>query len=169
MSLSLARQAVTKGSLRLSRHRSSNSHALLKYTSIFSRQQSSVATATESDSSIGSKKHIILPHPGMDTFKITAKVLPGTVAEQFAILKACIMSGSMVRAERIMNELYKTRPEEMKLFADVNLYNTLLNGFIEAPLKPMTKECLAWLDGMKPRGVKADANTYAIVLKGFLR
>lgn len=168
MSLSLARQAVTKGSLRLSRH-CSNSHALLRYTSIFSRQQSSVATATESDSKFSGKKPIILPHPGMNTFKITAKVLPGTVAEQFAILKACISSGSMIRAERIMNELYKTRPEEMKLFADVNLYNSLLNGFIEAPIKPMTKECLAWLDGMKPRGVKADTNTYAIVLKGFLR
>lgn len=167
MSLSLARQAVTKGSLRLSRH--SNSHAFLKYTSVFSRQQSSVATATQSDSDFSRKKHIILPNPGMNTFKLTAKVLPGSVAEQFAILKACIMSGSMVRAERIMNELYKTKPEEMKLFADVNLYNTLLNGFIEAPTKPMTKECLAWLDVMKPRGVKADANTYAIVLKGFLR
>ncbi|CEP18198.1 hypothetical protein [Parasitella parasitica] len=168
MSLSLARQAVAKRSLRFHRQ-SKYCQVLLKHVAIPCRYQSSAATATESDVDTNRKKHIIMPNAGLSAYKLTAKVLPGSVAEQFAVLKACIISGSMVRAERIMKELYKTRPEEMKLFADVNLYNTLLNGFIEADPKPMTKECLTWLDAMKPRGVTADADTYAIVLKGFLR
>ncbi|KAI8646898.1 hypothetical protein BD408DRAFT_439699 [Parasitella parasitica] len=167
MSLSFAHQAA-KRSLRLSRQ-GKNYQVLFRHAVIPCRCQSSVATATKSSSDAVRRKHIIVPNPGMNTYKLTAKVLPGSVAEQFALLKACIISGSMVRADRIMSELYKTKPEEMKLFADVNLYNTLLNGFIEVGPKPMTRECLAWLDVMKPRGVKADADTYAIVLKGFLR
>ncbi|KAG2201331.1 hypothetical protein INT47_001419, partial [Mucor saturninus] len=129
---------------------------------------STAATAT-APSTKPEREHIILPNPGLSTFKSTARVLPSTVAEQFAILKACIMSGSMERAERIMIELYKSKPEEMKIFADVNIYNTFLNGFVEAPLKPMTKQCLNWFDNMKSFGINADPNTYAIIVKGFLK
>ena len=74
----------------------------------------------------------------------------------------------MVRAERIMTELYKTKKDEMRLFGDINLYNTFLNGFIEAP-KPMTRQCLLWFDNMKSYDMTADANTYAIIVKGFIR
>jgi DNA-directed RNA polymerase len=172
MSLSLVRQAAVKGrSLPFHRHHTT----LLKCSSaLLSRYNSTstataAAAATPTDEQVYARKHIILPNPGMNTFKTTARVLPSNIAEQFAILKACIMSGSMERAARIMSELYKTKPEEMKLFADVNIFNTFLNGFVEAPNKPMTRECLAWFDSMKNYGVNADANTFAIIFKGFLK
>ncbi|KAI8981732.1 hypothetical protein BDF20DRAFT_425039 [Mycotypha africana] len=112
---------------------------------------------------------IILPNPGLATFRETARVLPSTIAEQYSILKACLMTGNMQRAERIMIELFRTRPEEMKVFADVNIYNAFLNGFVEAPVKPMTRQCLLWFDNMRSYGINADANTFAIIIKGFLR
>jgi DNA-directed RNA polymerase len=171
MSLSLVRQAATKGrSLPFQRHHA----ALLKCSCTLLPRYNSTSTATAAAASttpeqVFTRKHIILPNPGLSAFKATARVLPSNIAEQFAILKACIMSGSMERAERIMSELYKTKPEEMKLFADVNIFNTFLNGFVEAPNKPMTRECLAWFDSMKNYGVNADANTFAIIFKGFLK
>jgi DNA-directed RNA polymerase len=179
MSLSLVKQTsipkvtVIKRALTLGRYNNTS----LKCTSTLLRpyysNNYSTATATAASTSNSNNKvdreHIILPNPGLSTFKTTARVLPSTVAEQFAILKACIMSGTMDRAERIMVELYKSKPEEMKIFADVNIYNTFLNGFIESPGRPMTKECLHWFDSMRTYGVHADANTYAIIVKGFLK
>lgn len=161
MSLSLVRQATSKTCLK-------RSLALGSYTSSrsllrpFNYSTAAAATKTE-------REHVILPNPSASEFRSTARILPSSVAEQFAILKACIMSGTMVRAERIMAELYKSKPEEMKLFADVNMYNAFLNGFVEVPHQPMTKECLSWFDSMKPYGVTADANTFAIIVKGFLK
>ncbi|KAI9283351.1 hypothetical protein BY458DRAFT_467671 [Sporodiniella umbellata] len=124
--------------------------------------------AVDTDKPSPKSKHVFLPNPGLDSFKTTARVLPSSIAEQFAILNACISTGSMERAERIMAELYKTKLNEMKIFADVNLYNFFLNGFIETP-RPMTKECLLWFDNMKAYGLAADADTYAIIVKGFIR
>lgn len=175
MSLSLVRQAVTKRSLPFPRHHATflkcSSAVLSRYnsTSAAAAAATTTSTSTLTSEDVSPRKHIILPNPGSNAFKSTARVLPSNIAEQFAILKACIMSGSMARAERIMSELFKTKPEEMKLFADVNIFNTFLNGFVEAPNKPMTRECLAWFDSMKNYGVNADANTYAIIFKGFLK
>ncbi|GAA5797577.1 hypothetical protein HPULCUR_002965 [Helicostylum pulchrum] len=162
MSLSLVRQATNKQARAFALGRYTNSRTLLRPFNY-----STVATATSPIKT--ERERVILPNPGLPNFKATARVLPSTVAEQFAILRACIMSGSMERAERIMTELYKSKPEEMKIFADVNMYNTFLNGFIESPKKPMTKECLHWFDNMKSFGVAADANTFAIIVKGFLK
>lgn len=174
MSLPLVRQATTKKvaafkqAFLLNRcHRNNikcSSTALLRTYSSAATAEASNTTGNRVD-----REHIILPNPGLNTFKTTARVLPSTVAEQFAILKACIMSGAMERAERIMTELYKSKPEEMKIFADVNIYNAFLNGFVEYPGKPMTKECLHWFDCMRSFGINADANTFAIIVKGFLK
>lgn len=167
MSLSLVRQATNQKATALKQAFLVGRYNHIKCTSTLLRPYNySTATATTTKPE---REHIILPNPGHHTFKTTARVLPSTVAEQFAILKACIMSGTMERAERIMTELYKSKPEEMKIFADVNIYNTFLNGFVEAPIKPMTKQCLNWFDNMKSFGINADPNTYAIIVKGFLK
>ncbi|RCI02134.1 DNA-directed RNA polymerase [Rhizopus stolonifer] len=168
MSLSLVRQAVTKGRLvPLQRYQT---YTISKC--IISRYNSTAAAtppaATEQETPLR-RQHIIFPNPGMQSFTETTRILPSAVAEQFAILKACIASGSMDRAQRIMSELYRAKPEEMKLFADINVYNYFLNGFVEAPEGPMTKYCLSWFDNMKEYGVHADANTFAIIVKGFLK
>ncbi|KAI9471856.1 MAG: hypothetical protein EXX96DRAFT_581998 [Benjaminiella poitrasii] len=172
MSLLFARQAMKKGKVvALSLHtRQTTTTKLLRCSSLLVRQSSSSATAALETSDNHLKQHIILPNPGVSAFRKSAQMLPSTIAEQFAILKACIMSGEMVRAERVMFELYRTRPDEMKLFVDINIYNSFLNGFIEVPLKPlMTKQCLAWFDNMRTYGLHADHDTYAVILKGFLR
>ena len=92
--------------------------------------------------------------------------MPSNIAEQFAVLNACIRSGDMVRAERIMKELHRTKTDEMKTFADLHIYNTFLNGFAE---KSMGHECLLWLDNMRAYGLSPDANSYAIVAKAYLK
>ncbi|ORZ23659.1 hypothetical protein BCR42DRAFT_447312 [Absidia repens] len=113
-------------------------------------------------------KHIILPNPSRPAFKQAAKVLPSGISEQFAILNACIQTGAMDRAERIMNELYRNRTEEMKIFVDAQIFNTFLNGFVQGN-KPQANDCLAWFDRMVSYGITPDANTYAILVKGFLK
>jgi DNA-directed RNA polymerase len=162
MSLSLVRQAALKHSLKNQlRIQATKSTALLRPLSYYSTE-----AVVKEDSEASNR--IILPNPALSTFKAKAHIVSSTIAEQFAILNACINSGSMDRAERIMFELYKARPEEMKVFADVHVYNTFLNGFIDNP-KPMKKECLSWFDSMKVHGVAPDSDTYAIILKAFLR
>lgn len=158
MSSSLVRQILCKG-------RSTALRPFYYRPTCLLVRNSSSAAATETKP----REHIILPSPGLNSFKVTAKVLPSHIAEQFAILKACIMSGSMRRAERIMVDLYRTKTEEMKLFGDINIYNDFLNGFVQAQPKPMTKECLSWFDNMKSHGLHADENTFAIIVKGFLK
>lgn len=170
MSLSLVRQVISKQGRSIRPYNQSNV-SFMKSTCVLlaRRQNSSAAPMKEVDNNYPHKEHIILPNPGLQTFKTTAKVLPSQLAEQFAILKACISSGSMERAERIMFDLYKTKAEEMKLFGDVNIYNNFLNGFVEAPQKPLTKQCLSWFDNMKVYGLNPDQDTYAIIIKGFLK
>ncbi|KAI8377793.1 uncharacterized protein BYT42DRAFT_546425 [Radiomyces spectabilis] len=111
---------------------------------------------------------VVLPSPAINSFREIARVLPSGIAEQFAILNACIRTGSMDRAERIMKELYRNKPDEMRVFTDVKIYNTFLNGFIQQPT-PMTKQCLHWFDGMKNYGLTPNDDTYAIIVKGFLK
>ncbi|ORX55017.1 DNA/RNA polymerase [Hesseltinella vesiculosa] len=114
-------------------------------------------------------KHIILPNPSHPDFKTQARVVPTGIAEQFAVLHACIQSGAMDRAQRMLNELYRNRSDEMRVFVDTQMYNTFLNGFVSGSSPPSTDDCLAWFDRMKSYGVTPDANTYAILVKGFLK
>ncbi|CAM0139593.1 unnamed protein product [Umbelopsis sp. WA50703] len=114
-------------------------------------------------------KRIVLPNPSLPAFKVASKVLPSSVAENFAVLYACIRSKDMDRASRIMIELYKNKPEEMKIFADNHIYNTFLEGFVEASPKPLTSQCLTWFDQMRRHGLNPDADTYAIVARGFMK
>jgi DNA-directed RNA polymerase len=132
---------------------------------------SSTATASsqhQSSDLTSDGKHIILPNPSRPGFNQTAGVLPSGISEQFAILNACIRSGTMVRAERVMNELYRNRSEEMKVFMDVQVVNTFLNGFVHGA-KPLPNDCMAWFDRLVSYGITPDANTYAVVVKGFLK
>ncbi|KAF7725888.1 DNA-directed RNA polymerase [Apophysomyces ossiformis] len=182
MSLSLARQAahVRHGPRTLLRRSSAQTRSTLRLPgSIHYANNNSLktltclsrySTAAPAPAPVEQTRldHIILPNPALHQFKKTARVLPSTIAEQFAILNACIRTGSMERAERIMHELYRTKPEEMKVFVDVQMYNTYLNGFIESPT-PMTQQCLAWFDAMRNYGITPDVNTYAIIVKGFLK
>lgn len=113
---------------------------------------------------------IMLPNPSLPAYKTASNVLPTMIAEQFAVLHACIKSGNMVRAERIIKELWKQKPEEMHMFADINLYNAFLNGLIFA--KPLARipEMKMWFLTLKEgHGVQPDANTYAVMVKGYLR
>ncbi|OZJ04070.1 hypothetical protein BZG36_03402 [Bifiguratus adelaidae] len=119
---------------------------------------------------------IILPNPSNPSYALAARLLPSTVAEQFAILHACIKSGDMHRAERIMKDLYRTKPEEMKTFATVHVHNAFLDGFVEGGQSqyasshvPDMKACADWFDIMKRHGVEPDRDTFAILAKGFKR
>ncbi|KAI8096158.1 uncharacterized protein BX664DRAFT_382649 [Halteromyces radiatus] len=184
MSLPLVRQVTTgKKALLLSFGHTTNTNILVSshYRSVsplWSRTKLSLTRSISSSPVISAiaqpstdlssdGKHIILPNPSQPAFKKAARVLPSGISEQFAILNACIQSGSMDRAERVMKELYRTRPEEMKVFVDTRMYNTFLNGFVEGA-KPQAHECLAWFDRMVSYGITPDANTYAILVKGFL-
>ncbi|KAI9488443.1 hypothetical protein BDB00DRAFT_791874 [Zychaea mexicana] len=180
MSLPLARQlaASTRQKVLLPRHCSSCCSPRLSSltTTTLQRHYASAATATIAEEKNGSSvlsqqqqlQPVILPNPALQAFRHNARVMPSTIAEQFAILNACIRSGDMVRAERIMKELHRTKTDEMKTFADLHIYNTFLNGFAESPLG-MAHECLNWLDNMKAYGLSPDANSYAIVAKAYLR
>ncbi|KAI9300871.1 hypothetical protein BJ944DRAFT_170100 [Cunninghamella echinulata] len=113
-------------------------------------------------------KHIILPNPSMPTFNSAARILPSVITEQFAVLNACIRSGSMDRADRVMGELFRTRPDEMSVFIDTNIFNSFLNGFVQGP-QPSISACLGWFERMVSLGIIPDADTYAILVKGFLK
>lgn len=114
-------------------------------------------------------KRIVLPNPSLPAYKVASKVLPTNIAESFAVLYACIRSHDMDRATRVMLELYKNKPEEMKIFADNHIYNTFLEGFVEASPKPLTSQCLTWFDQMRKHNLNPDADTYAIVTRGFMK
>ncbi|KAI8149832.1 hypothetical protein BJV82DRAFT_528498 [Fennellomyces sp. T-0311] len=161
MSLPLARQlaASTRQRALLLRH-SPRPHYFL------SKRYVNAATATAEEHV--PPAHVILPNPALQAFRHNARVMPSSIAEQFAILNACIRSGDMARAERIMKELHRTKTDEMKTFTDLHIYNTFLNGFAEAP-QPMAQECLNWLDNMRAFGLSPDANSYAIVAKAYLK
>ncbi|KAI8578852.1 hypothetical protein K450DRAFT_244823 [Umbelopsis ramanniana AG] len=114
-------------------------------------------------------KRIVLPHPSLPAYKVASRVLPTNIAESFTVLYACIRSHDMDRATRVMVELYKNKPEEMKIFADNHIYNTFLEGFVEASPKPLTSQCLTWFDQMRKHNLTPDADTYAIVTRGFMK
>jgi DNA-directed RNA polymerase len=114
-------------------------------------------------------KRIVLPNPSLPAYKVASKVLPANIAESFTVLYACIRSHDMDRATRVMVELYKNKPEEMKIFADNHIYNTFLEGFVEASPKPLTSQCLTWFDQMRKHNLSPDADTYAIVTRGFMK
>lgn len=178
MSLPFARQAVSRQTVcirqaRISHHRS----VLRSQYPICACSRRSYATAAapverpdeQQQRQQQQSRHVILPNPALEAFRISNRVLPSSIAEQFAILNACIRSGSMDRAERIMKELYRTRLEEMKVFADLHIYNSFLNGFAVTKPKPMTTECLAWFDKMRTYDLTPDADSYAILVKAYLR
>lgn len=170
MSLPLARQLATSNKSRLWCITSPQRPLLSAWRRYAS---SAVATATVDTHSTTTaqqqpSQHLILPNPSLPSFRYNSRVLPSHLAEQFAILNACIRSGDMGRAERIMKELHRTKNKEMKLFADIHLYNAFLNGFAEATM-PMGSECLIWVDNMKSFGLSPDVNTYAITIKAYLR
>ncbi|KAI9027154.1 hypothetical protein CLU79DRAFT_812057 [Phycomyces nitens] len=114
-------------------------------------------------------QHIILPNPATASYKVSSRILPSSVSEQLAILNACIQTDSMTRADRVFRELVRSRPEEMKLYTDHNVFNSFLNGFAVSKTV-MTRSCLQWFDSMEESlGLKPNVDTYAIVVKAFLR
>ncbi|KAI9246437.1 hypothetical protein BDA99DRAFT_526873 [Phascolomyces articulosus] len=173
MSLPLARQLAAstrqRGLLLRYSQPQHQQYFLTRATSTIptSRSYTSAATAT-AEPPTNQHAPVILPNPALQAFRHNARVMPSTIAEQFAVLNACIRSGDMARAERIMKELHRTKTDEMKTFADLHIYNTFLNGFAEAS-SPMAQESLIWLDNMKAYGLSPDANSYAIVAKAYLK
>ncbi|KAG2225140.1 hypothetical protein INT45_011823 [Circinella minor] len=174
MSLPLARQLAASNRQRvfLLRHSQQKQHLLTKVTAATTAYYtkhcySSAATATAEETVVPNQPSpVILPNPALQAFRHNARVMPSNIAEQFAVLNACIRSGDMARAERIMKELHRTKTDEMKTFADLHIYNTFLNGFAD---KSMGHECLLWLDNMRAYGLSPDANSYAIVAKAYLK
>ncbi|CAO3597865.1 unnamed protein product [Absidia cylindrospora] len=74
----------------------------------------------------------------------------------------------MDRAERVLSELYKTRADDMKVFVDIQIFNSFLNGYVQG-VNPQPNQCLAWFNRMVSYGVSPDANTFAILVSGFLK
>ncbi|KAI8063310.1 hypothetical protein BC940DRAFT_335978 [Gongronella butleri] len=164
MSLPLVRQAAWASKGRLSQRliRSGVPVALRRAST--TTVSSSMTTQGDDDAS----RHIILPNPSRPDFKTHAHLVPTGIAEQFAILHACIQSGSMDRAQRVLTELYRNRPDEMKVFVDTQMFNTFLNGFARG-LQPDTNGCLSWFDRMASYGITPNHDTYAILIKGYIQ
>ena len=96
---------------------------------------------------------------------------PGrNLTEQLAVMHACLTNGDAERARRMLIGLYKLHATEMRKVMDVHAHNSIISGLLNMRPRPLTTESLEWYERMgKEYNVKPDANTFAILIKGFLR
>ncbi|KAJ2787266.1 DNA-directed RNA polymerase [Coemansia interrupta] len=93
-----------------------------------------------------------------------------SLAEQLSLMQACMVNGDIDRAQRMLVGLYKLYPEAMRDVADVSMHNEILAGMLSAKPRSLTTEALLWYDQMERNySIKPNANTYAILIREFLR
>ncbi|KAJ2719384.1 DNA-directed RNA polymerase [Coemansia sp. Benny D115] len=93
-----------------------------------------------------------------------------TLTEQLSAMQACLVNGGVERAQRILVGLYKLYPEMMKQVGEVSVHNEILSSLMTSGPKPLATEALLWYDQMeRTYNVKANANTFAILIRGFIR
>ncbi|KAJ1939640.1 DNA-directed RNA polymerase, partial [Kickxella alabastrina] len=92
-----------------------------------------------------------------------------SLTEQLSVMQACLMNGNVERAQRILIGMYKLYPKAMKDVADVSVHNEILGGLMAAKPQPLSTEALLWYDQMERLYmVKPNANTFAILIRGFV-
>ncbi|KAJ1995045.1 DNA-directed RNA polymerase [Dimargaris cristalligena] len=98
-------------------------------------------------------------------------VFPGyyTLENQLALAHACLVSGDYLRARRMIAGLYQLHPRETQKAVDISIHNTLLNGLMEAQPRPQNLVALEWFDSLRKFKLSPTIDTYAIMIKGFLR
>ncbi|ORY08413.1 DNA/RNA polymerase [Basidiobolus meristosporus CBS 931.73] len=119
----------------------------------------------ESLTTAGSKDLLILPRPRSQDFN-DGKF---NIKERLVVMHACLKTGDVDRARRMLTSLYKSNPQKMNELADIHVHNSLLRGYIEKSPRPHVVQAMNWFDTIKKYGLSPDCTTYAILIKGFLR
>ncbi|KAJ1962894.1 DNA-directed RNA polymerase, partial [Dispira parvispora] len=109
---------------------------------------------------------LILPHETDEQL-----LFPGnhTLENQLALVQACLVSGDFSRAKRMIAGLYRLHAREMTHMVDIGVHNTLLNGLMEYRPRPQTVVALEWFESLRTYKLVPTIDTYAIMIKGFLR
>ncbi|ORX90407.1 DNA/RNA polymerase [Basidiobolus meristosporus CBS 931.73] len=119
----------------------------------------------ETVSTQGSRNLLILPRPRPQDFNDNTF----NVSERLVVMHACLKTGDVDRARRLLTSLYKTNPQKMKELADIHVHNSLLKGYVEQNPRPHVIAAMSWFDAIKRYELSPDSTTYAILIKGFLR
>ncbi|KAK9764459.1 DNA-directed RNA polymerase [Basidiobolus ranarum] len=113
----------------------------------------------------GNKDLLILPRPRSQDFNDNKF----NINERLVVMHACLKTGDVDRARRLITSLYKTNPKKMSELADIHVHNSLLKGYIEKGPRPHIVQAMSWFDTIKRYGLSPDSTTYAILIKGFLK
>ncbi|KAG0237059.1 DNA-directed RNA polymerase [Actinomortierella wolfii] len=101
--------------------------------------------------------------------KEAGKFSEAQLPEQMAIMYACLATGDMERARRTFLALHRNNPEDMLVLGDIKMHNAFMEAYINAKPQPRTKDALRWFESLAKYHVKPDLNSFAILIKGFLK
>jgi DNA-directed RNA polymerase len=113
-----------------------------------------------------------------------------SLQEHLAVVHALIQNRDLDRAEKILNELFRTNRDDMLRFMDVNVYNAFIEGWMD--MVPRSNELtndgelkldavsrrersdavrngVLWFLRINHEGAQPDSTSYALVLRGLLR
>ncbi|KAJ1978481.1 DNA-directed RNA polymerase [Dimargaris verticillata] len=91
-----------------------------------------------------------------------------TLENQLAVVQVCLVSGDFARAKRMLDGLYHLHPKELREAVDISTHNTLLNGLVSQKPTPQIAFAVEWFRALRGYKVTPNADTYAIMMKGFL-
>lgn len=110
-----------------------------------------------------------LPEMRASEPKESGKFADHQLPEQMAVMYACLATGEMERARRILLTLYKNNPDDMLVLGDIRMHNSFLEAYMNAQPSPRTKEALKWFESLTKYQVKPDLTSFAILIKGFTK
>ncbi|KAG0004081.1 DNA-directed RNA polymerase [Entomortierella chlamydospora] len=91
------------------------------------------------------------------------------LAEQMAVMYACLNTGDMERARRIFITLHKNNPDDMLILGNIKMHNSFIESYMNASPSPRTKDALKWFESLSKYKVKPDLTSFAILIKGFIK
>nr|CAG8491107.1 12082_t:CDS:10 [Entrophospora candida] len=147
-----------------------NQYAKKRYSfkvSNFIRNSSSITSPLNNN--VHEFKNTIVLDPPSFVQNEPGKLLPSAFSENLSLLYACLKTGDIERAERILNILHNSGPREMKHYLDISVHNTFIEEFIESTPTPRLNQALIWFDRLERYDVKPDLKTFAILVKGYLK
>ncbi|KAG0249500.1 DNA-directed RNA polymerase [Mortierella polycephala] len=111
---------------------------------------------------------IRLPEVRANEPRESGKFADHQLAEQMAVMYACLATGEMERARRIFTALHKNNLEDMLVLGDIRMHNSFMECYINATPSPRTKDALKWFESLPKYKVKPDLTSFAILIKGFV-
>ncbi|PVV03739.1 hypothetical protein BB560_001774 [Smittium megazygosporum] len=95
--------------------------------------------------------------------------LEASLRDRISLLFACLSSGKIERARRMMQGMYSLYPEKMTQIVNVDIHNTIIKSFLEStPARP--NDALGWYAKMqRDYKIKPDYNTFSILINGYIR